>query len=222
MKKIFSLVYLLAIFSLWCTTMWAGTWTKTISAQIDSQVFNQASAEVQNIEVKFCGSDAKTKKYNIIAGEEKDICLEIINSADKDVLISMDFVDGTFTNDQWKNRACMDNNAKEKFGQYITGIENSFVVPAKSSIIKHAKLDYPKNTKGNILGCLVYYTKGVSMWWDLDFNILIRRAKFIDVSITKPFRSTYKRKVGIIIIIILLASSFFIGRKTPPRKRYKK
>jgi hypothetical protein len=81
--------------------------------------------------VKFCENDSKTKKYVITAGKQQDICLEIINGSDKDILVSMDFVDGTLTNDQWKNRACKDNNQKEKFGQYISGIENSFTIPAK-------------------------------------------------------------------------------------------
>jgi hypothetical protein len=135
----------------------------SVDTQIDGQAFNQANAEVQNIEVKFCENDSKTKQYSFPAGEKQDICLEISNSADKDILMSMDFVDGALTNDQWKNRACMGNTQKEKFGQYISGIENSFVISAKDSVIKHAILTYPKGTTGNILGCLVYYTKGVSL-----------------------------------------------------------
>ena len=101
-----------------------------MSTPIDGQVFNQASAEVQSIEVKFCENDAKTKKYTITPGISQDICIDVTNSIDKDILVSLEFVDGTRTNDQWKNRACMDSQ-KEKFGQYITGLEESFILPAR-------------------------------------------------------------------------------------------
>lgn len=222
MKKNLSLLLFLFFVVCWSSVVWADTGTKTVDTQIDSQTFNQASAEVQSIEVNFCGEVGKTKKYTVIAGEEKDICLEITNNADKDILVSMDFVDGTVTNDQWKNRACMDNNKKEKFGQYISGIENTFVVPAKGNIIKHPQVLYPKNTKGwEVLGCLVYYTKGVSLWWAMDFNILVRRAKFIDITITKTFRDNYKRSVGIVIVVLLLISLFLIGKKSYIKRKRK-
>lgn len=99
------------------TTVNASTGTAT---QIQGEVFNQANAEIQNIEINFCESLSKTKEYTITAGKPTDICLEAENISDKDILISLDFVDGTFTNDQRKNRACLDNNQKENFGQYIS------------------------------------------------------------------------------------------------------
>lgn len=133
--------------------------TKDVTSQIDGKVFQQASAEVQSIEVSFCENDAKTKIYQITAGEKQDICLKIENTADKDIEVVVDFVDGTFTNDQWKNRACLDSNQKEKFGQYITGNKSSLIVPAKSSIITHTNMQYPRGIVGEINGCLVYYTK---------------------------------------------------------------
>lgn len=213
MKKLLSLMVISGFIYVWSTVLWASTWTTTVDTPIDGKAFNQASAEVQNIEVRFCQSDAKTKKFAITAGLPEEICLEIVNSADKDILISMDFVDGTLTNDQWKNRACLDNNAKELFGQYMTGVESSFVIPAKGTVVKHPILTYPKGTKGTILGCLVYYTQWVSLWWAMDFNILVRRAKFIDVIIKEPFRDTYKR---IIIGIAIVLVAFWLYKKAFP------
>ena len=131
----------------------------TATSQVESNVFQQASAEVQSIEINFCESLNKTKEYIITAGDPTDICLEAENTSDKDINVSLDFVDGTFTNDQRKNRACLDNNQKENFGQYVTGNQKILLVPAKSSLRTHATLQYPKDKVGKINGCLVYYTK---------------------------------------------------------------
>ena len=105
--------------------------TTSLDVQVDGKVFNQANSEVQNIEVDFCGEVGKSKTYEVFAGTPQDICLDVQNTSDKDILVSLDFVDGVFTNDQWKNRACMDTNQKEEFGQYIFGNQKSFTIPAK-------------------------------------------------------------------------------------------
>jgi len=220
MQKTISRVFLIGCF-VWGIVLWADTWTVSVSTPIDGQVFNQASAEVQSIEVKFCENDAKTKQYTITPGIRQDICIEVINSIDKDILVSMDFVDGTLTNDQWKNRACMDSQ-KEKFGQYITGNESSFVLPARGSIIKHAQLLYPKGATGNIMGCLVYYTKGVSLWWTVDLNILVRRAKFIDITLVQPILLRYQREIIFIGIILLFLILWIFWRKIYMYKKHKK
>ncbi|MCX6824163.1 MAG: hypothetical protein NT085_03475 [candidate division SR1 bacterium] len=191
--------------------------TKEANSSINGEVFQEASAEVQSIEVGFCENDAKTKKYQINAGDIQDICLEVSNNASKDIMVSLDFVDGTFTNDQRKNRACLDSNQKEKFGQYVTGNKNSLIIPAKSSIITHANMQYPRGIVGEINGCLVYYTKGVSGGGSVDFSILVRRAKFIDVTILPGFFAIYQRYIfgaALAIIILLLYSiKKFIRRK---------
>ncbi len=222
MKKILSLLLFSGFLYVWNIALGSGTWSSFISTQIDGKVFNQANSEVQNIEVRFCENDSKTKKYTIVAGKSQDICLEITNSMDKDILVSMEFVDGTLTNDQWKNRACLGNDQKENFGQYVTWIETSFIVPANVSIIKNAQLLFPKTEKKNVLGCLVYYTKGVSLWWVVDFNILIRRAKFIDITITKSFLSLYRKEISLFSIILACVLLLLIGRKIYRYKKSKK
>lgn len=194
---------------LWISCLWLLLLSTTtlaatgMTTQIQGDVFNQAGAEVQNIEINFCESFSKTKEYTITAGRPTDICLEAENISDKDILVSLDFVDGTFTNDQRKNRACMDNNQKEKFGQYISWTEKIFTLPAKGHKIITGQILYPSSTTwSKILGCVVYYTKWVSAGEELDFSILVRRAKFIDLTIRQSFFVLYKRYIigGIIIV----------------------
>lgn len=185
------------------------------TSQIESNVFQQASAEVQSIEINFCESLSKTKEYIITAGDPTDICLEAENTSEKDIAVSLDFVDGTFTNDQRKNRACLDSNQKEIFGQYITGNQKILLVPAKSSLRTHATLHYPKNKAGKFNGCLVYYTKWVSVWGNMDFSVLVRRAKFIDITLVPPFFSRYQWYIfgGIGILVVMLAIMVLIRKK---------
>ena len=43
----------------------------------------------------------------MLPGKQQDICLQAINTSDKDIELTMEFVDGAITNDQRKNKACM-------------------------------------------------------------------------------------------------------------------
>jgi len=187
-----------------------------MTTQIQGDVFNQAGAQVQNIEINFCESFSKTKEYMLTAGKPTDICFEAENISDKDILVSLDFVDGTFTNDQRKNRACMDNNQKEKFGQYVFWTEKTFTLPAKGRKIITGKILYPSSTTwSKLLGCMVYYTKWVSAGEDLDFSILVRRAKFIDLTIKQSFVVLYKRYiVGWAVVLLIVLGSILRKKKS--------
>ena len=107
MKKIYRIALSIACMTLGTLTFAQTSGSTIVSLPVDGATFNQANEEVQNIDIKFCENDAKTKQYTFFAGQSQDICLEIRNTADKDILLSWDFVDGTLTNDQRKNRACL-------------------------------------------------------------------------------------------------------------------
>lgn len=178
----------------------------TARTPIDGDAFEQASAEVQSVQVDFCGEVTKSKAYMVTAGKSQEICLEARNSSDQDIVIALDFVDGTLTNDQRKNRACMGNDQKEQFGQYVTGSQSLYTIPAQGSERIIANIRYPKGIQGNIMGCVVYYTKGASAGQESDVSILVRRAKFIDVTV----RSAYCLRYAGAIIIVLAAAGLWL------------
>jgi hypothetical protein len=93
------------------------------------------------------------------------------------------FVDGTVTNDQQKNKACMQQWQDKNFWQYVTGFVSSMLVSAQTTVLRHATLQLPKWAAWIINGCLVYYTKSVAMWGGINFSILMRKAKFIDIKL---------------------------------------
>ncbi|MEI7563565.1 MAG: hypothetical protein WCJ39_08270 [bacterium] len=126
-------------------------------------LFNQASSNIENIRIQFCNYDYKLIRYKLSPGKAQDICLKIGNNANKDISINIEFVDGTVTNDKSKSRACKANGDNKVFGQYVSGIISPIIVPANGSIIRHATLQYPPETKGDISGCLVYYSSDGTM-----------------------------------------------------------
>ena len=204
MKK-FLFLSLFSFVCLWSITCAQTSGMKEVTTQISTAALNQAGSAVQSIEVSFCDTDAKNKTFSIHDGQTQDLCLQFTNNDNKSIAISVDFVDGTFTNDQRKNRACLDKDQKTNFGQYVTGMDSSLVLPATSSITKHASIQYPKGMHGTFNGCLVYYGQWSSNTWTTDFNIVISRAKFIDVNVSLTLREKYRSEAIILLIVIILA-----------------
>ncbi len=58
--------------------------------------------------------------------------------------MTVGFVDGTVTNDQRKNKACMQQGEDKNFGQYVTGYTGTFTVPAKNLTYQHATVQLPE------------------------------------------------------------------------------
>lgn len=219
MKRLFSLICLsvsLLVYTgnivSWDTTPWNIEWSTgtvtgntSVEAQFNMWIFDQASSDIDNIRVKFCNYDYKLEQYKISPWAAQDICLEIGNNAKRDIPITIEFVDGTVTSDKGKNRACKANGDNKLFGQYVSGITSPIVIPANGTIIRHATLHYPSEIKGKISGCLVYYANWAMMWWPkISFNILIRKALFIDTLIKPHFLLLYGRKILWLLIVIII------------------
>ncbi len=122
--------------------------------------------------------------YKIWVGQEGNICYVISNKSNKDTTFKISFVDGTFTNDQRQNKACLSDSDTEYFWQHVTGYENIVTVSWLQIIQKSAKFTYPVGSDGIYHGCLVYSvldTSAQSSGEKTNFAILMRRAKFVDV-----------------------------------------
>lgn len=122
--------------------------------------------------------------YKIWVGQEWKICYLITNKSAKDTSFKISFVDGTFTNDQWQNKACLSDTDTKYFWQYVTWYEDILTVSWMQNVQKYAKFNYPIWSDGIYHGCLVYSVLDTSAqitWEQTNFAILMRRAKFIDV-----------------------------------------
>lgn len=104
--------------------------------------------------------------------------------------IKLSFVDGTYTNDQRQNKACLSDADIENFGKYVTDYEQIVTLKAGETIKKEAKLRYPEGMDGLYHGCVVYSVvesqEAEASTAATSFSILMRRAKFIDVIVGNP------------------------------------
>ena len=105
--------------------------------QLDGNKLNEANADLSQIEVDFCNKPGeKTINYIVAPWSQQDICLKASNASAQDIEVTIGFVDGTVTNDQRKNKACMQQWEDKNFWQYVTGFETSFTVPANDSVFR--------------------------------------------------------------------------------------
>jgi hypothetical protein len=106
---------------------------------------------------------------------------------------------------QWENK---------RFWQYVTGFTASFTIPANNLMYQHAKIQLPKSATWTINGCLVFYTKSVEMWWGLNFSVLMRKAKFIDIQVRENiFVKKYLFYLLSIIVLVYYAKVFVFSKK---------
>jgi len=142
-----------------------------------------SAQDVGWISVYFCNDWESTKSLNLVAqaGIESEICMDFANSSENDITINYWFVDGTVTADEYKNKACLNEWDIEKFGQYVTQNVNEIVVPSMQVVRQKAYVKFPVWLSGMMNWCLTYYVK--DDWWQGEwmFNVLVRKAAFVDV-----------------------------------------
>lgn len=213
MKKILALCILIGISGL--VYAQTGTWvTKTVDVKLDATAINTASANLTNTDVSFCESwAAKTMAYNVKPGKVLPICIYITNDGDSEARIEIWFVDGVITNDQWKNKAC-DQSKMTNFGQYMTGYESPIVLPAHTSIQKRISFLWPKTQTGVIHGCIAYHLGNIPVQEDTaNFNIQIRKVKFVDIFPILPSYTIVIVWWSIVIVLLIILMLVRIMRK---------
>ena len=193
----------------------AQTWMVEVDAKLDAGKLAEANADLSQIEIDFCDKPGeKSIAYILAPGWKQDICLKASNTSVQDIEVTIGFVDGTVTNDQRKNKACMQQGEDEKFWKYVSGYTETFTVPANNISYQHATVQLPKATKWQVNGCLVYYTKGVEMWGQMNFTVLMRKAKFIDITITSKVETRKLKAIWLLLgMVVLLFFTKFRNKK---------
>jgi len=146
--------------------------------------------DLANVSLSYCNTQESTLQYQIEPSIETGICYMLSNASKKPVMIKLSFIDGTFTNDQRKNKACLSDVDRENFWQYVTGYDQLITLKPGETIKKEANLLYPKGMDGLYHWCVVYSVvekkKSTASDASASFSILMRRAKFIDVIVGNP------------------------------------
>ena len=177
---------------------------------------NEANNDISQIEIDFCDKPGQKEiLYTLAPGWIQDICLQAKNVSSKDIETTIEFVDGTITNDQQKNKACMQQWEDKKFWQYITWYIPSFIIPANTTIFRHVKLHLPLSATWGIKWCIVYYTKRIPVGGWMNFSILMRKAKFIDIQVRKNvIIKKYIVAIAIILLLIYYTRIVLYSKKT--------
>lgn len=68
-----------------------------------------------DISLNFCDTPENTLQYQIDPGAETGICYTLSNGGKNTVTVKLSFVDGTFTNDERQNKACLSDTDTENF-----------------------------------------------------------------------------------------------------------
>ncbi len=97
------------------------------------------------------------------------------------VTIKINFVDGTITNDSDQKKACQPESTKDRFGKYISIPQTEYRLQPQQSIEVHATAEFPISYAGMSYGCVTYQAVGESEWGNGMFNVLTRKANFIDI-----------------------------------------
>jgi len=71
--------------------------------------------DLGNLSLNYCDTSENTLQYQIDPGVETGICYTISNGAKTPVTVKVSFIDGTFTNDQRQNKACLSDTDVENF-----------------------------------------------------------------------------------------------------------
>lgn len=208
----------LLIFILICSSSFAqqNEVEKMVNASLDASELAEKSKNIQDVDISFCDKYwEKSVTYDMSLWKKQEICLNLFNWSDQDVFVKLLFVDGMLTNDQRKNRACGNNEDIDWFGQYVSWYESIIPLNKKEIRTKYAYINFPEDlvfSWSNIEWCLVYSLLSDNNWsGSVWFDIVVRKAKFITVNITKkvPFDFRYLSIVVLIILFLILRKKCF-------------
>ena len=156
------------------------------------------ATSIWDIDLKFCNISnetwssilyTKNLQLRLDEWQEWNICMYISNTSNEDIKVKIWFVDGTISNDFDQKKVCKNEWDNANFWKFITINSDSVVVPADWSVTKNAKIKFPQWYAGMVHGCVTYYittTNQVSQW-SSSFDILVRKASFVDVLVSWNF-----------------------------------
>jgi len=146
--------------------------------------------DLSSVWVKFCDPTVgENLTYTLQPGTETGICYVMTNNSKSDLMMRVAFVDGGFTNDQRKNKACQLETDVKMFWQYVTWYQQTITLKGWSSVTGNALLNFPEWMNGLVHGCLVYSVVAPVVGADgkaPTFSIQMRKAKFIDALVGTP------------------------------------
>ncbi len=146
-------------------------------------VWISLASSIWDVDVSFCNLDwwqNNSLSFAIESGLPYEFCLEFVNNSQESVLLDLDFVDVEETNDAFRNKAC--SAQWEFFGKMVKMESKELSLLWWEKLQKTGLITILAWYSGKLEWCLVYsLAKGKdSLAWDSLFDVIVRKAKFID------------------------------------------
>lgn len=166
---------------------------------VQSSVFAQSSilpaetTDIKEIKARYCNnpekSDVKALFLDAKVDEKEVICIDFINTSNKTANIGINFVDGTVTNDESQNKACLPENEKTNFWQYVSNYPENISIKPNSAQRVFVDLLYTGGFAGTSYGCLTFHSLNNDITTNTGtmFNVFSRVWSFIDVFVEGDF-----------------------------------
>ncbi len=143
-------------------------------------------ANLGDLSVRFCNDKSQPSGTSSLATTAtwwvpEDICIYLSNGGTSAVNMKINFVDWTITNDSDQKKACQPESTKERFGKYISIPETEYRIEAGQSVEAHATATFPTTYAGMSYGCITYQATNDAEAGNGMFNVLTRKANFIDI-----------------------------------------
>lgn len=141
--------------------------------------------ELGNIDLNFCNNWEITNELDLIAKawQEVSICINFVNTSQKDATINIDFLDSAITQDENQKRACnAADRPKEYFGNFMLDYDKIVTIKWNSTIQKTYKIKLPIWYKWLSHGCVAYNIVNTQKQENQSIlNIIVRKIKFVDI-----------------------------------------
>jgi len=77
--------------------------------------FANAQTDLAYVSLDYCDAPENLLSLQVDPGTETGVCYTLANGTNRELTIKLSFVDGTFTNDQRQNKACLSDKDTENF-----------------------------------------------------------------------------------------------------------
>ncbi len=165
------------------------TFFVTILAICTFSLLSAHANSIGEIEMRFCNTiTGQDTKELLLTGESQQaipLCIALYNKSTTATSISINFVDGTITNDGSKKKACLEEWTRQMFGQYVTWIQTQtpYTLAWKSYLTLTGDIVFPAGYVGEVIGCLTYAIDDQQQkTWAI--NVFVRKANIIIVSLS--------------------------------------
>lgn len=119
------------------------------------------TTNIRAVKARYCNDPNNPQAKRLFLETEswvpEEICIDFINESDAPATIGINFVDGTITDDNSQNKACLAEWQKQNFWQYVSDYPDTVYIAPRGTTRINATLLYDGWYAGTSYGCLTFH-----------------------------------------------------------------